>query len=90
VTKQLPDRKLRLFSLRPGTVFGEMALLAGQPRSANVHATTDVVCLSLSHDAFEKLCAQRPEIGIRMLLNISREMSRRLATMGKTLQELEK
>jgi sulfate permease, SulP family len=90
VTKKLADREVRLLSCRPGTVFGEMALLAGQPRSADVHAETAVKCFTLTERAFQQLCKERPEISIRLLLNIGRELTRRLKTMSTTVREFER
>jgi small-conductance mechanosensitive channel len=42
--------------------FGEMGLMTGEPRSADVIATTDVECFRLGKDGFEKVLLGRPEI----------------------------
>lgn len=39
----------------PNDVFGEVALLTDQPRQADCVATTQVKCLAMSRDAFERL-----------------------------------
>jgi cAMP-dependent protein kinase regulator len=39
--------------LSSGAYFGERALLTGEPRAANVTATSDCVCLTLSRESFE-------------------------------------
>src|ERR1044072_6158074 len=41
--------------LRTGDFFGEIALLAGDPRSANVEATSDSVLLELPERTFREL-----------------------------------
>src|SRR6185436_17818933 len=72
------DRQVRLASYSRGTVFGEMALLDRQPRSATVVADDDVVCYVLSQQAFDALVAERPVIAVQLLANLARELSWRL------------
>jgi small-conductance mechanosensitive channel len=48
--------------VRAGEFFGEMALLAGEARSATVTAKTDVECYRLDRASFQSLLASRPEI----------------------------
>ncbi len=42
--------------------FGEMGLMTGEPRSADVVAVTDVECYRLDKAAFEQIVVERPEI----------------------------
>ena len=44
-----------LSTMTEGDIFGEIALLTGQPRTANVKAITDVRVIELSHDIFDEL-----------------------------------
>ena len=48
--------------LGPGSFFGEMALISGEPRSATVSATTAVSLLSLHSVDFQMLSSSSPEI----------------------------
>ncbi len=50
----------------PGSVLGEMSLLTGQPCTADVIATTDVLALVLSVEDFEQLREQYPELEIAL------------------------
>jgi small-conductance mechanosensitive channel/CRP-like cAMP-binding protein len=43
-------------------VFGEMGMMTGQPRTADVVATTDVDCFHLDKQTFERIILARPEI----------------------------
>jgi CRP-like cAMP-binding protein len=45
-----------------GEIFGEMALVSGEARSATVIAKTDVECYRLDRASFQELLAGRPEI----------------------------
>lgn len=83
-------RQVRLASYSRGTVFGEMALLDRQPRSATVVADDDVVCYVLNEDAFNALIAERPLIAVRLLANLARELSFRLRHATRMISELER
>ncbi|TGV79438.1 cyclic nucleotide-binding domain-containing protein [Mesorhizobium sp. M00.F.Ca.ET.149.01.1.1] len=48
--------------LGPGALFGEMALITGEPRMATVSAATSVSLLSLHSSDFQMLCSSSPEI----------------------------
>ncbi|MGE5294818.1 MAG: cyclic nucleotide-binding domain-containing protein [Solirubrobacterales bacterium] len=50
------------FDLQTGTVFGEMSLLTGLPRSATMTATTDCELLEFDRDDFTQLLGLREEI----------------------------
>jgi CRP-like cAMP-binding protein/small-conductance mechanosensitive channel len=52
-------------------VFGEMGLMTGAPRTADVVALTDVECYRLDKETFERVLLERPEI--------AKELSERLA-----------
>ncbi len=63
-------------SLSTGDMFGEMALVTKEPRSASVVALEDSHLFVLSESTFEKLMTKRA--AIRILLNIIRVLSHRL------------
>ena len=58
----------------PGDVFGEMALLTGQPRSATVRARTDSRLLTLAKSHFDRAVSDDPGLALRL----SRTLSARL------------
>ena len=70
-----------LTELGPGDHFAEMALFEDQPRSASATAASKCLLLSLDKIAFNSLVLQRPTI----LLQICRELSRRLRQMDEKL-----
>jgi CRP-like cAMP-binding protein/rhodanese-related sulfurtransferase len=47
---------------RPGETFGEMALLTGEPRTADVEATEETHLMALSKDHFDRLMRDYPDI----------------------------
>jgi type IV pilus assembly protein PilB len=63
-----------LTELKPGTCFGEMALLTGKPRTATVSTMEPTMCAVLEQSDFEDLLLSNPKIGLAM----SRVLAERL------------
>ncbi len=59
-----------------GEFFGEMSLLDGQPRSASVFATSEVLCLVLNRADLQRQLRNDPEIALKMLAVLSRRLRR--------------
>jgi len=51
-----------LSTMEEGDIFGEIALLTGEPRTANVKAITDVRAIELGQDVFHELRERHPEL----------------------------
>jgi len=68
-------------TLRPGSVFGEMGLMTGEPRRATVTARTDVTCYRLDKAGFETILKARPDVAEA----ISTVLSAREAELAKHL-----
>ncbi len=51
-----------LAQLGPGTLFGEMALLTGEPRTADVVALTDVTALEIVKDSLQPILTGHPDL----------------------------
>ncbi|NLV40999.1 MAG: cyclic nucleotide-binding domain-containing protein [Candidatus Hydrogenedentes bacterium] len=66
----------RIAVLAPGEMFGEMALVNREPRSATVKAEADSVLFVLTESTFQNLLSKR--VAIQILLNIIRTLSVRL------------
>lgn len=60
------DGEFAVATLLPGSFFGEMSLLTGDPRHATVTAMVDSVVLEINKNSFEPIIRARPEIA-RML-----------------------
>jgi len=76
VSVKLPNG-VRLATLAPGMVFGEMALLE-ELRTADVWADTTSHCLELPLDAYARFRAQHPHIGERVVRNLAGLLAKRL------------
>lgn len=79
------DGEKHLTTLRPGDMFGEMALINSEPRSATAVAAEDCRLFVLSETIFQRLMTKRA--AIRILLNIIGTMSKRLRDMNARFAE---
>jgi glutaminase len=82
VTAAGTDRRVRLNTLGPGTVFGEIGILAQEQRTANVTAATEIRCLEIQ---FAALSGETRE---RMLVNMARHFAAKLRDNTELLQHL--
>lgn len=82
-------RKRRVASIGPGLSFGEMALLDGGKRSADIVADERVICYGLAVQQLQELAAEHPNIMITILGNLTREFSERLRHANDEISALE-
>lgn len=68
--------------LGPGECFGEMCIIDTQPRSATAKAATPAMLVSVGSEAFIRLYQRAPDQYCLVLLNIARDLSRRLRQLG--------
>ncbi|WP_198666022.1 glutaminase A [Tropicimonas sp. IMCC34043] len=79
----------RIDSVGPGECFGEMALLDGGTRSADVHADGQVVCYGFSVEQIREISQAHPEIHATILANLARILTARLRAANEEIRALE-
>jgi len=84
------ERKKRLLTSTFGSMFGEMALIDGAPRSADIIARELSTCFELTSNNFSKLKNDYPEITLNLYATIARITSEKLRAASHTISELEK
>jgi CRP-like cAMP-binding protein len=67
----LPGRRVELGG---GDVFGEMALIDGEPRSASVVAESESYVMAIPRPRFLKLLEAEPKIAIALLATLTRRL----------------
>lgn len=80
-----PDGERVVARHGPGELFGEIAVLLGQPRTSRAVASTDARLLQLDRATFESMCADRPEIALRVIQRLAEraiDLEQRLAALG--------
>jgi anti-anti-sigma regulatory factor len=83
------DGDIRLVTFAAGAVFGELALLDRGPRSATITVDQDLAGFGLSEASFGELCQMQPDIAIKLLSALGRELSVRIRYANMTIQQLE-
>ncbi len=79
----------RLATLAAGSLVGEMALLSGQPRSADVLARTAVECLRFEVATMERLRRDHPELAYHLLAGVCLQVQQNLRQANMTISSLE-
>src|SRR3954463_8605981 len=68
VTRRHSDgRSITLAELRPGAIFGELAMFGGETRSASVEALERTRALAILSGDMRRIMLQHPEIAVNML-----------------------
>jgi predicted RND superfamily exporter protein len=75
----------KVAELRRGDVFGEMALVRQDERSADVVAKDDVEVLAVDERFLQRIQRRYPRIAARVFLNLTRILSDRLQRMNERL-----
>ncbi len=80
--------RMRLRTVRPGVMVGEVAMYTGVPRTADVVAETPCVVLRLTRASIEQLEADEPELAAALHRWLARTLAERLGDMSKGLDAL--
>lgn len=86
VTRERGPKELAI--LRAPDVFGELSLLKPGPRRVTARARTQVGVLEIPRREFLALQKQRPQACIKLLMNVSERLGKRLEETGPLLDRL--
>ncbi|MCE2431840.1 MAG: cyclic nucleotide-binding domain-containing protein [Candidatus Latescibacteria bacterium] len=78
--------KVLLTQSKSGSFFGETALLEGVPRTAAAVAAEDTKLALFSRDVLYQLAEQRPHLGVKIAIQLSRIVAERLRQTNHSLQ----
>jgi len=78
VSRAVNGERKAIAVLEPGDVFGEIALVSSQPRTADVFAVTNARLLSLDWKTLQGLRRLSPFITSKLFLNLSKILGNRL------------
>ena len=88
VNYSMSGREIAFDDLKPGAVFGELAALDGEPRSANVVAVAPTTVGMMHPATFREVLAENPEVAFIMMkrltqmIRVSVERIMDLSTLG--------
>ena len=77
-----------LFDIKPGDFFGEMSIIAHEPRSATISAAEDSVVMMFRETDFYRVISEHPVIGFKILRAISVVQNHWLDLSSKSYSDL--
>ncbi|MCI0465415.1 MAG: glutaminase A [Beijerinckiaceae bacterium] len=83
-------RDVRLASIGKGLTFGELAVVEGRPRGAQITAESDLICYAVSIGALRAFGQIHPVIYVKILLNIIRDLADTLRFSNEAIRALER
>ena len=83
ITKHSADGEQVLAELAAPTIFGEMALIDGNPRSAGARAKENTVVTEVTADTFKTYLSKNPEAAIRIMKTISENLRKSNQVVAK-------
>ena len=81
-------KDVNIATIGKGQSVGEMAIIDGLTRSADVVAATNASVLILKREDFEKMVAAHPHIAVKILKSLARSLSINLRDRSDTLAKL--
>jgi CRP-like cAMP-binding protein len=87
IAKIAGNNEILLAVLKPGDIFGEMALLESKPRTACALAYEDSVLLSVSKANFSRMAATQPQIIARLTVLLAERIWLAYKQLANTLIE---
>jgi CRP/FNR family transcriptional regulator, cyclic AMP receptor protein len=80
-------KRKKVTSLGAGKILGEMSLIDEEPRSATCVVAKPSTLVIITRENFLKITADKPKLGIKMLLRMCRLLSQRLRQASGLLTE---
>jgi len=74
ISKVVKDKEKTMDVLGPGDIFGEMAILEEQPRSATATAIEPVTLLNFNRDNFVSMMMSQPALALKLLVVFSKRI----------------
>ena len=74
--------------IESGSLIGEMSFLDGKPRSASVISVGESSCAVFSHEMIAKIRAERPDIMVQMMWNLSLVLCEKLRRTSRLIDAL--
>lgn len=71
VNYSISGREITFDELEAGAFFGEISAIDGKPRGTGAMAIEDSLVLALSRTAFLEMCANNPQVAMRVLLHLA-------------------
>jgi len=90
LVNNLEENPYELIELYPGHSLGETSVIGIEPHGSTALVTEDATLMVLSRAVLNQLHREEPEVFTVLILNIARELARRLHRNRKTLADIRK
>ncbi len=74
ITKVLDNNEKLIAVLKPGDIFGEMAILDDKPRSATAIAFGDVNAMAINNENFQAMVTGQPQLATKLITLLSERL----------------
>ena len=88
VTIKVRQQRHLLAQLTPGRIFGQVSLIAGEPRSATCTIRRDAVLAQLDRAACERLLGTQAPVALKFLGALNRGLTEALRVADRRLMQL--
>lgn len=88
VTIKVRQQRHLLAQLSPGKIFGQVSLIAGEPRSATSTIRRDAVLAQLDREACEELLSTQAPVAVKFLAALNRGLTEALRVADRRLMQL--
>ena len=88
ITIKVRQERHLLAQLSPGKIFGQVSLIAGEPRSATCSIRRDAVLAQLDRDACERLLSTQGPVALKFLAALNHGLTEALRTADRRLMQL--
>jgi CRP/FNR family transcriptional regulator, cyclic AMP receptor protein len=85
VVAPTPNGPRRVAVMRVGEIFGDLAFLDGEPRSADVRAAEDSEAFIMTPASFDRLRLAHPRLALSFVLDLGRILSGRFRESSRLL-----
>lgn len=93
VLVETPGGEVRVASVGPSDIVGEIAILCDVPRTATVRARTELTALRIAKDGFFHLVTQFPHVAVEIMHELARRLhstTQQLTAASQRLREVER
>ncbi len=88
VSRFINGKEEAIVFLNPGDMFGEMAILGKQERSATIIAHTDIVMFMFKGKEFKSLIDENHDIGFYVYRKMAQTLAKRLKELDKRYHDI--
>ena len=82
------EKSIASLDAKQMSVFGEMSLITGAPRSATIKAITPCILYEINKEDFDALAIREPLVGYKIMKEISGVLSNRIKSLNGTILKL--